>query len=88
MTSSSKEVNGASIVSKMDSSNLATSLSKSPSGKSPSLWEQGLRLLLLVIWFNLNCICIVTTQFFGVPLALYDKNMFYAYYSQQKLSNI
>jgi hypothetical protein len=78
MTSSSKEANGAGIASKMDSGDLTTSLSKSPSGNSPSLWEQALRLLLFVVWFNLTCICIVATQFLGVPLALYDKNMFYA----------
>jgi len=57
---------------------LAYSLSKSPRGKSPSLFEQAIRLLLFVTWFNLSCIAIVATQFIGAPLALWDKNVFYA----------
>jgi hypothetical protein len=61
------------------SNEVAVSLSKSPAGKSPSLWEQALRLVLLVTWLLMTCIGIVTTQFIGVPLAFWDKNLFYAY---------
>ena len=83
MTASPKEANGASIATKMDSTDLTASLGTSPSGKSPSLFKQVLRTLSFVVWFNLTCICIVTTQFLGVPLALWDKNLFYAYRRQE-----
>jgi hypothetical protein len=57
---------------------VAVSLSQSAAGKSPSLWEQAIRLLLFVVWFNFTCVAIVATQFIGAPLALWDKNIFYA----------
>jgi len=83
MTSSSeREANGDGITSKMDlaaSTDISVSVSKFSAGKSPSLWEQALRLALFVVWFNTTCIVIVVTQFLGVPLAFYDKNLFYAY---------
>jgi lysocardiolipin and lysophospholipid acyltransferase len=82
------EAKGDGITSKMDlaaSTDTATSLSKSYAGKSPSLWEQAVRVLLFVVWFNTSCIAIVATQLLGVPLALYDKNIFYAYRSWKML---
>jgi hypothetical protein len=70
----------AAVASKLNVPNdVAVSLSKSPRGQSPSLWEQAIRLLLFVIWFDLSCVAIVATQFIGSPLALWDKNLFYAY---------
>lgn len=54
------------------------SFRRSPGGKSPSLWEQAVRLALFIVWFDITCIAIVATQFLGVPLAFYDKNIFYA----------
>lgn len=81
MTSSSEQhPNGDGITGKLDiDKDITVSLSKSPAGKSPSLWEQAVRLVLFVVWFNVVCCAIVVTQFLGVPLALYDKNIFYAY---------
>jgi hypothetical protein len=58
---------------------LSASLTASPPGKSPSLAKQALRIALFVIWFTTVCFAIVATQFIGVPLALWDKNLFYAY---------
>jgi hypothetical protein len=58
---------------------ISASLTASPPGKSPSLAKQALRVALFVIWFTTVCCCIVATQFIGVPLALLDKNLFYAY---------
>jgi len=55
------------------------SLKKSPPGQSPPLWQQGLRLLLFVVWFTLTSLSIVATQFIGSPLGLIDKKLFYAY---------
>jgi hypothetical protein len=78
------EANGDGITSKTDlaaSTNITVGLSKSSSGQSPSLWEQAVRLVLFVVWFNTTCLVIVATQLFGVPLAFYDKNIFYAYCS-------
>jgi hypothetical protein len=69
----------AAIASKLNvPTDVVVSLSQSPAGKSPSLWEQAIRLLLFVLWFNLSCVAIVATQFIGAPLALWDKNVFYA----------
>ena len=56
------------------------SLSKSPVGKSPSLLEQAIRLALFVVWFTTTSITIVLTQFIGAPLALWDEEVFYAYF--------
>ena len=80
-SSSEKEANGDGITLNMDlpaSADIAVGLSKSSTGKSPSLWEQALRLVLFVVWFDTTCIVIVATQLLGVPLAFYDKNIFYA----------
>lgn len=79
--SSEKEADGDGITLKTDlpaSADIAVSLSKSSAGKSSSLWEQALRLVLFVVWFDTTCIVIVATQLLGVPLAFYDKNIFYA----------
>jgi hypothetical protein len=80
MASSSEHPNGDGITAKLDvaSTGLAVSVSKSPAGKSPSLLEQALRLILFIVWFTVTCIAIVVTQLLGWPLALYDKNIFYA----------
>jgi hypothetical protein len=70
------------IASKMNqviSEDVTKSLTESPKGKSPSLWKQALRFVLFVLWFNIPSIVIVATQLIGLPLALYDKNLFYAY---------
>jgi hypothetical protein len=69
----------ASKVNQVIPEDVAKSLTKSPTGKSPSLWKQALRLVLFVLWFNIPCVVIVATQIIGLPLALYDKNLFYAY---------
>lgn len=58
---------------------VTASLQKSPPGLSPSLWHQAIRLGLFVVWFTTSCVTIVATQLIGSPLALYDKNIFYAY---------
>jgi hypothetical protein len=80
MASSSEHPNGDGITAKLDvtSAGIAVSARKSPAGKSPSLLEQALRLVLFVVWFTITSIAIVATQFLGWPLALYDKNIFYA----------
>ena len=82
MTSPDPPPAGTGIASTMNHvipKDVTKSLTESPKGKSPSLWKQALRLILFVGWFMITCVVIVATQFIGVPLALYDKNLFYAY---------
>jgi hypothetical protein len=67
------------------SKDVATSLSHSPAGKRPSLGEQAIRLCLFVVWFDLTCIAIVITQFLGVPLYFWKKDVFYAYVALRML---
>ena len=57
---------------------ITASLTKSSPRKSPSLLKQAVRLVLFVVWFNTACLAINATQFIGAPIALWDKNMFYA----------
>lgn len=46
-------------------------------GRLHPLLYQAVRASLFFVWFNIACVAIVITQFLGVPLALYDKNLFY-----------
>jgi hypothetical protein len=78
MASAKEPPNGnESIVSKLDMPSTDI-LNKSPVGNSPSFWEQAVRVISFVVWFTAACLAIVSTQFIGVPLAFWDKNLFYA----------
>lgn len=57
---------------------ITASLAKSPPRKSPSLLKQAVRFVLFVVWFDTACLAINATQFIGAPIALWDKNVFYA----------
>ena len=90
VASTSSEPNGDGIPSKLNlaENGVAGSATKSPPGRSPSLWELAIRPLLFFVWFNITCVGIVATQFIGVPLALWDKNIFYAYFPFKGLSEV
>jgi hypothetical protein len=45
-----------------------------------SVLEQSIRTVLFVTWFTLTCVTIVATQLVGVPLVLFDRKLFYAYF--------
>jgi hypothetical protein len=51
----------------------------SVNGNSPSLLVQLIRVPLFFLWFGLASLTIITTEFLGVPIAFFSKDLFYAY---------
>ncbi|KIX10155.1 uncharacterized protein Z518_01236 [Rhinocladiella mackenziei CBS 650.93] len=49
-------------------------------------WNQILRALLLLTWFNCSAVCINTTQFLGAPLYWWNRDYYYAYMALTKQS--
>ncbi|KAJ4504133.1 hypothetical protein HRR83_008626 [Exophiala dermatitidis] len=49
-------------------------------------WNQILRALLLLDWFNCGAVCINVTQFLGAPLYWWNKDYYYAYMALTKQS--